>query len=323
MYTLKNVSKKEIYAYNTPRKNNSSNLNNKFIDHSFNTKRISQLMSYLKFKRQDHLEDEGITSELEANKKYIIQTDIDNANRSDFFKTASNKTAILCNNVRIIKSKLDPENTRKEEMWNDNDDENNNNTLTTFDCEIMSKTNDETKICVNIANSHTKQGYITHIYDGARSGIKEASMVEGTVDESLNPGSFGSVHKAGNDGKIIDLTIEGSMDNHTKLIAEGARFQCVRDNIDTLEDNSIFVFHKDEPNNNGYYAIPFSNLWQKWDAFFQKRYNLTDDDIFNKYTSLRGGNLPSAGKEFYLIKNKIKYYTDDTQLRSEKIIKRY
>lgn len=180
---------------------------------------------------------------------------------------------------------------------------------------------DGEQIWVNVAHSHSMQGYIDEVYDSTREGGKgHAIIVPAGTD--IDSGHFSAVHDETETGKIFELTTTGSMDNHTKLIAEGARFQCVRENIEQIENDSYFIFHGTAPDNNGYYTVPFFKLWNKWGDFFSKKYDLSDQDILVRYKALREKKTANAVGTV-AVTPFITYYPNETMIPTgEKYIRR-
>lgn len=65
-------------------------------------------------------------------------------------------------------------------------------------------------------------------------------------------------------------------DEYTKLVGEGARFQCVRDNIDEVKDNTCFyTTDSSEPTNE--VGILFSDLWGCWGPSFGQAFNISNE----------------------------------------------
>ena len=70
-------------------------------------------------------------------------------------------------------------------------------------------------------------------------------------------------------------------DSYTKLAGEGARFLCVRNNMQSLQHNSVFW---DTVLNCG---IRFEDLYRSWAYSFSSEFNITDQMIHDKLTEMR------------------------------------
>lgn len=76
-----------------------------------------------------------------------------------------------------------------------------------------------------------------------------------------------------------------NFDAYTKLAGEGARFQCVRRNIARIADDT--VIHVSGQNQ----GVRFCDLWKTWSAFFDKKYDIPDDEIAEKLLDTMGGKF--------------------------------
>ena len=94
---------------------------------------------------------------------------------------------------------------------------------------------------------------------------------------------FSDLHKETGSNKLITETdadlSESAADAYTKLAGEGARFLCVRNNIDKISDNT--VFHAPSENQ----GITFSDLWCSWGATFDCQFNIPDNVIITELLS--------------------------------------
>ena len=61
-------------------------------------------------------------------------------------------------------------------------------------------------------------------------------------------------------------------DSYTKLAGEGARFLCVRNNMARIKDNTVIW-------DTSGYGVMFSDLWKSWAWSFDKKFNISDDEI--------------------------------------------
>lgn len=142
-------------------------------------------------------------------------------------------------------------------------------------------------MCLIFQHTHDLDGYMSGIEEsvagsdtsgrevvaGMRYGRQQAHMrSEGT----RGIGSYSSKHERTGDSVLMDLS-EGSKeakaDATAKLVAEGARFNWVRDNIDTITDETRFTFEYAK-GKSAY--ITFNNLWCVWKDWFKGDYGITE-----------------------------------------------
>ena len=121
-------------------------------------------------------------------------------------------------------------------------------------------------------------GYITMVNRTKGGKLVSATMVNGNP----SPGEYSNKHEESIDSIIGDTSrkngtspkkaFEGKIpDAYTKLAGEGARFLCVRNNMQNLNDNTVFWF--------GDCGVKFSDLWKSWGWSFNKKFNITNDEI--------------------------------------------
>jgi hypothetical protein len=101
--------------------------------------------------------------------------------------------------------------------------------------------------------------------------------------------------------KLSDLVSEPkkpeNWDAYTKILGEGARFNCVRELGNKLTDNSV-LFVPLPPVANPYYvyhspiiAVEFNQLWLTWGKTFHCKYGIKDSEIA---TELKNNNLKTT-----------------------------
>lgn len=139
-----------------------------------------------------------------------------------------------------------------------------------------------------IADAH---GYVVYISDSGRnlSAYMKGFGVNGVTTK------YDSKHDVickNNLCKLINASddIPKSADAYTKLAGEGARFQCVRNNMSRLTNDTLFYCRAPK----GFVACSFKDLWNSWDEVFCKKYNISDDKVANE---MRNGGL--KGKDVY------------------------
>lgn len=126
-------------------------------------------------------------------------------------------------------------------------------------------------------------GYIVKVIKSRKDSQSdaEADMMYGGDNKSdsqysnkheLVPGSI----LAATYGEKEQAPIGTNFDAYTKLAGEGARFQCVRENMDRLTDNTVFHIK------NELEGVRFCELWKTWSATFHKKYNIQNNEIVSE-----------------------------------------
>ena len=69
-------------------------------------------------------------------------------------------------------------------------------------------------------------------------------------------------------------------DAYAKLAGEGARFCCIRNNMDRITNNTVFFFSNKFGRRLG---ITTQKLWSTWSTLFSKEYNISDKDIVKTF----------------------------------------
>jgi len=153
-------------------------------------------------------------------------------------------------------------------------------------------------------------GYITKVTRSHRSTeTANISNVHNKRLDELNHNEYSSTHEIGtgdNDLELIKRTYKkrrasklfgtDTVDAYTKLVAEGARFHCVRNNMDKIKDNTFFYIT--DPIIVG---VKFSNLWSSWSSVFSKKYGIDNQTVSEKIKK-----CVKEGKDGYII-NKSKW----------------
>ena len=123
-------------------------------------------------------------------------------------------------------------------------------------------------------------GYITMVNRKKDKKLESATMVNGNPTK---PHEYSNKHNASVKSIIGDTSrkngtnpkkaFEGEIpDAYTKLAGEGARFLCVRNNMAGIHDNTVIW-------NSSGYGVKFSDLWKSWAWSFDKKFNISDDEI--------------------------------------------
>ncbi len=80
-------------------------------------------------------------------------------------------------------------------------------------------------------------------------------------------------------------------DAYTKLVAEGARFRCVRDNVDKIKNETVFWVQRGKRG----YGITFHDLWQTWSATFNRKYDILNQEIIKNLMDGHGQLVKTNG----------------------------
>lgn len=128
-------------------------------------------------------------------------------------------------------------------------------------------------------------GYVTYIDDGAEAARMRLNGPINNAAVAGVPDEFGRKHhETGNANLAGDITLnaadtrldnERRWDTMTKLAGEGARFVCVRNNINAMTDKSRFYVlgvAEDDPT----YYVTLEDLWSSWAAVFNKQNNIAN-----------------------------------------------
>lgn len=102
-------------------------------------------------------------------------------------------------------------------------------------------------------------------------------------DPERNP-KYSNVHDTKSEKLLADLLNakegqlgEVGLDAYTKFAGEGARWQCVRNHLSKLRDNSWFYTR--EPKTKQVWGVTFRTLWASWKSDFDKAYDIPDAKV--------------------------------------------
>jgi len=132
-------------------------------------------------------------------------------------------------------------------------------------------------------------GYVIEIKDNDFSaGMKEYSEQSNTFAQ--NHVTHLNYNRYSDDSRIVEENLKSKImdvkgDAYTKLAGEGARFQCVRNNMSLLTNNTNFYCRI---LGDGFVACKFKDLWNDWASSFDKKFNISDDEVANK---MRNGGI--------------------------------
>lgn len=140
--------------------------------------------------------------------------------------------------------------------------------------------------------SKERAGYILQINDGIHEG-----HIRKSGENRLSPSVF-NVNHADTQNEVISSLLTDtkrsevgnisrehgnkSWDAYTKLAGEGARFQCVKNHISDIKDNTTFGINEngvegiEKPN------VTFSTLWKSWGTVFKSAFNIPDSTVAEK-----------------------------------------
>lgn len=138
------------------------------------------------------------------------------------------------------------------------------------------------------------QGYVESISDpGNTAATPAATMFHGSdlADPHGNRRPvYADLHAPTGTTNLLSMTDQANekgLDAYTKLAGEGARWQCVRDNMSRLANDSIF-YCVDPKVSGKVLGTKFDELWVNWAAKFEKRYNIPNSDVIDR---LRKGRI--------------------------------
>lgn len=119
-------------------------------------------------------------------------------------------------------------------------------------------------------------GYIVKVELGYNSSVETGTM---NNKDQVGENEYSSKHDTKDDRIILNQTEDQDnakkFDAYTKLAGEGARFQCVKRNINTISNNTVICV----PYSNQ--GVAFCELWKTWGATFNKEFNIKDDAIID------------------------------------------
>lgn len=137
-------------------------------------------------------------------------------------------------------------------------------------------------------------GYIIHVKDDGK-GLDD-HMVE--AKPPLPAGQFSNEHE-NNPGNAALDTLGGS-DDVAKIVGEGGRWVCIRDNIGALHDKTKFYTNanaQDKLTEKVRY-VTFPYLWKSWAASFGKAYGIDNATMITKLTPVNlAWGKPGAPKQ--------------------------
>lgn len=269
----------------------------KFTDYSRNSIHISQLKSYIEYDTGHEgipWKDVTVKQGGEAYKSIVVDTNKKAEDRAGYFRAASEMQAKVGSNVRSIIEHIDPGEKNRTEDWEENHTK--GKALTEFKCKIKSNEADP-HLWVNVEFSQKTEGYIVEVYDEAhektdktpkgKPAVKSGRLKENAHNyyEQGGIGYYGQIHETGGGKNLLEASRSGSFDIHTKLVAEAARFQCVREHLGEITNSTKFGFKN---NKRSYYVVTFETLWRNWDRWFHKTYNLSNAMILTALRQHKG-----------------------------------
>ncbi len=120
-------------------------------------------------------------------------------------------------------------------------------------------------------------GYVVYV-DDPTAGIN-AQRMRRDPNQALGVGEYTHIH----DTAAPAARIEGqaTADSVTKLVGEGARFQCVKDNLGTIRNNSKIYTAGNAKNEvtPKVRHVTFDVLWKSWSEEFGKGYGINDAHV--------------------------------------------
>jgi hypothetical protein len=136
---------------------------------------------------------------------------------------------------------------------------------------------------ISYQHSNDLDGYVSSIVEtpdgkpGLSGGMEKGKQ---RFSEAASVLRYSHLHEA-HSGSLLDATAPATVarfDPITKLAGEGARFNCVRNHMAKLKDDSIFYTKE----NDHYRGISFKHLYVIWTTQFGGRFGITDKDVADK-----------------------------------------
>lgn len=133
---------------------------------------------------------------------------------------------------------------------------------------------------ISYQHSNDMDGYVSSIVEtpDGQAGLS-GGMEKGRERFSDAPSVFRYSHlHEKHSGSLLDATAPATVkrfDPITKLAGEGARFNCVRNHMAKLRDDSIFYTKE----NDYYRGIAFQHLYVIWTTHFGGRFSIPDKDV--------------------------------------------
>lgn len=143
------------------------------------------------------------------------------------------------------------------------------------------------KLTTRYQMANQRNGYIVYIKDGVLSAKIGKKKALGT-----HKGHYSTDHEKTADYKVSDYLNDANKDGtisenicwdaYSKLAGEGARFQCVKNHISDITDNTTFGINEkggqgiEKPN------VTFSTLWKSWSKVFESAFNIPDSTVAEK-----------------------------------------
>lgn len=138
------------------------------------------------------------------------------------------------------------------------------------------------------------RGYIVKVELGYNGSVETGTMVD---KPQLGKNEYSNKHDDKDTSLILNQT-EGQdntkkYDAYTKLAGEGARFQCVRDNIDKVKNNTWFYINgkievkknriiSDETKPVENPGVDFELLWNSWSYAFKSKFGISNQEVKDK-----------------------------------------
>lgn len=152
-------------------------------------------------------------------------------------------------------------------------------------------------------------GYIVKVELKENESVETGTM---TSRDQVGENEYSSKHDTKDDRIILDQT-DGQekskkFDAYTKLAGEGARFQCVKRNIDMISNNTIICIPFATK------GFAFSDFWKTWGTTFGKKFEIADEVVI---TEIQGKD--ELDVSFQVIKNNGKTMIHTETIKSKDI----
>jgi hypothetical protein len=137
---------------------------------------------------------------------------------------------------------------------------------------------------VDLCYQHTADmdGYVVQIAEGKED--RASTLATMTHGDRVEGPTFPSTHQpvAGNLLEASEGSTPASFDATTKIAGEGARFVCVRNHAEYLQDDSLFCV---DLGGGVYKGLPFTSLYILWKSVFKGQFNISDSAVAAKLRS--------------------------------------
>lgn len=156
-------------------------------------------------------------------------------------------------------------------------------------------------------------GYVESIYDSTNAATNAVPTMFDNETELGKKGQKGigeghyrnleysNVHEGADNSNLLGLTAGGgekNLDAYTKIVGEGARWKCIRNNLGIVQNDSLIYTNdpgtarkttsKGKFKNFTRPGIRFKDLWKTWSGEFSKAYDIENSEVKAKLQRAQG-----------------------------------